>query len=162
MNSSLLSAHEKQLFRSSERIVSTLDKAFNPLVLQYLSHIILPPAGGAVTRRGRIRIQTRETKGGALAWAVAQRIRAARAELSLTQDGLAELTGIARANIARLETGRHAPRLETINCVAKALNLEAADLLRLPEYKPGVEDSSWLNAGLDEWSGSLEQEDHKQ
>lgn len=156
-----LSAHEKHLFQSSARIVGILNKAFNPQVLQGLERVITFSATGTLRRRGKVHIQTKESKGGALAWAIGQRLRAARERKHLTQEALAGMTGIARANIARLETGRHAPRLETINCMALALGLEAADLLKLPENRSTREDSAWLDAGLAEWPASLEREDCK-
>lgn len=161
MQTITLSAHEKQLFQSSARIVGILNRAFNPQVLQGLERVITFSAAGTVRRRGKIRIQTKESKGGALAWAVGQKLRAARERKHLTQEVLARLTGIARANIARLETGRHAPGLETLNCMARALGLEAADLLKMPEHRSTREDSAWLGGGLAEWSASLEREDRK-
>lgn len=161
MQTITLSAHEKQLFQSSARIVGILNRAFNPQVLQGLERVITFSAAGTVRRRGKVRIQTKESKGGALAWAIGQRLRAARERKHLTQEALAGITGIARANIARLEAGRHAPRLETINCMALALGLEAADLLKLPEHRAAREDSAWLDAGLAEWPASLEREDRK-
>lgn len=161
MQTITLSAHEKHLFQSSARIVGILNRAFNPQVLQGLDRIITFSTAGTVRRRGKIRVQTKESKGGALAWAIGQRLRAARERKHLTQEALAGLTGIARANIARLETGRHAPRLETINCMARVLDLAAADLLKMPERSSAKEDSAWLDTGMAEWSTSLEREDSK-
>ncbi|HBB66341.1 MAG TPA: hypothetical protein DCZ93_03360 [Elusimicrobia bacterium] len=161
MQTITLSAHEKHLFQSSARIVGILNRAFNPQVLQGLERVITFSAAGTVRRRGKIRVQTKESKGGALAWAIGQRLRAARERKHLTQEALAGLTGIARANIARLEAGRHAPGLETINCMARALGLEAADLLKLPAHGSTKEDSAWLGGGMAEWSDSLEREDRK-
>lgn len=156
-----LSAHEKHLFQSSARIVGILNRAFNPQVLQALERVITFSTAGTVKRRGKVRIQTKESKGGALAWTIGQKLRAARERKHLTQETLAGMTGIARANIARLEAGRHAPRLETINCMALALGLAAIDLLKLPQHSSAREDSAWLDAGLAEWSSSLEREDRK-
>jgi len=161
MQTITLSAHEKHLFQSSDRIVGILNRAFNPQVLQGLERVIIFSTAGTVRRRGNIRIQAKESKGGALAWAIGQRLRAARERKHLTQEALAGLTGIARANIARLEAGRHAPGLETINCMALALGLEAADFLKLPAHGSTREDSAWLDAGLTEWPASLEKEDRK-
>ncbi len=161
MHTPQLTAHEKHLFQSSARIVGILDKAFNPQVLQGLERVITFSTAGTIRRRGKVRIQTKESKGGALAWAIGQRLRVARERKHLTQEELAVITGIARANVARLEAGRHAPRLETINCMARALGLEAADLLKLPEHRSTREDSTWLDAGLAEWPASLEREDRK-
>lgn len=138
-----------------------LNRAFNPYVIQRLEYVSILAPSGTIRRRGKIRIQIKETKGGALAWSIGQKIKAAREKKHLTQEALAELTGIARANIARLEAGRHAPRLETLNCVAGALGLDPADLLKHPENQPAREDSDWLNAGIDDWGGALEHEDRK-
>ncbi len=156
-----LSPHERQLFDSSRKCIGILDRAFNPYVIQRLECVSILAPSTTIRRRGKIRVQLKETKGGALAWSIGQKIKAAREKKHLTQEALAELTGIARANIARLETGRHAPRLETLSCVAGALGLVTADLLKQPESKPDREDSDWLNAGMDDWGGALEREDRK-
>lgn len=156
-----LSTGERRLFDNSKRIIGILNQAFNPQVLQGLEQIISLSAAGVVKRRGKIRIQTKASKGGVLAWSIGQKIRTARERKNWTQEDLAKLTGIARANIARFETGLHAPRIETVRRVARALDLEAADLLKMPEHGKTGEDSAWLNAGMDEWSRSLEREDHK-
>ncbi|MBU2573516.1 MAG: helix-turn-helix domain-containing protein [Elusimicrobia bacterium] len=156
-----LSPGERRLFDNSKRIIGILNQAFNPQVLQGLKQLIVLSAAGRVKRRGRIHIQTKASKGGALAWSIGQKIRTARERKNLTQEDLAKLTGIARANIARFETGRHAPKIETVQRVARALDLKTADLLKMPGHEKTREDSDWLNAGMDKWSRSLEREDRK-
>ena len=152
---------QRRLFDDSKRILGILDRAFNPQILQGLAQVIALSAGGMVKRRGRIHIQTKVSKGGVLAWSIGKKIQAARERKDLTQEDLAKLTGIARANIARLETGRHAPQIRTVQRVALALDLKTADLLKMPEHEKTREDSDWLNSGVDVWAESLKREDRK-
>jgi XRE family transcriptional regulator, regulator of sulfur utilization len=60
---------------------------------------------------------------------VGARVRAERAKRHLTQQRLAELTGIKRPNIARLERGTHATSLATLERVAAALGVTVAELI---------------------------------
>jgi len=92
-------------------------------------------------------------------WAVGQRIRAARLAKGWTQQDLADHSGIARANIARMEAGRHAPRVETIKVVAQALSLAMADMFKVSSYSPTAEDKDWADAGVSDWSAALAKED---
>lgn len=152
---------QRRLFDNSERIIGILNQAFNPQILQGLERVIALSAAGVVKRQGRIHIQTKESKGGALAWSIGQKIRLARERKNLTQEDLSKLTGIARANIARFEIGRHAPKIATVQRVARALDLTTEYLLKMPEHKLTGEDSDWLNTGIGEWSAALKREDRK-
>jgi transcriptional regulator with XRE-family HTH domain len=58
------------------------------------------------------------------------RIRARRDELGLSQEALAHRAGLQRAYIGQLETGMRSPGLETLAKLARALELDAADLVR--------------------------------
>ncbi|MBU2602841.1 MAG: helix-turn-helix domain-containing protein [Actinobacteria bacterium] len=60
---------------------------------------------------------------------VAGRVRAQREKRHLTQQKLAELTGIRRPNIARIERGVHAASLETLERLAAALDTTVAELI---------------------------------
>lgn len=60
-------------------------------------------------------------------------VRARRTELGLTQTQLSELSGIAQARIAVLESGKHVPTLDTIVRLARALKVPPDALLR-----PGI------------------------
>lgn len=60
---------------------------------------------------------------------VAGRVRAQRERRDLTQQQLADVTGIKRPNIARLERGIHAASLETLERVAAALSTTVAELV---------------------------------
>lgn len=60
---------------------------------------------------------------------VAGRVRAQRETRRLTQQQLADLTGIRRPNIARLERGVHAASLETLERLAAALETTVVELV---------------------------------
>lgn len=52
---------------------------------------------------------------------IGEKIRQRRSSLNLTQEELASKTGIQRANIARIESGKHYPSMETLERIAEAL-----------------------------------------
>ncbi len=60
--------------------------------------------------------QTRERIG--------RRITALRKQRGMTQEQLAERCGLQRTHIARIETGRYAANLETIQAIAEAMDME--------------------------------------
>lgn len=70
-------------------------------------------------------------------------MRAARRRLKLTQEQLADASGLDQTTISDLETGRHAnPRLDTINRLAKALRIAPSELRFIsPEPTPSVRSS---------------------
>ena len=59
---------------------------------------------------------------------IGQKIKKYRKLRKLTQEELAIKTGIQRANIARIETGKHKPYLETLEKIAQALKMPVASL----------------------------------
>ena len=61
--------------------------------------------------------------------AVAKAIREFRVRAKLTQQGLADKTGIQRSNIARIESGRHAPEMITLERIAKAFGITAQRIM---------------------------------
>ena len=63
------------------------------------------------------------------AQALAMRIKLLREQRGMTQEELAARAGISRGYLARLETARQDPRLSTIEKLAKALKVKAAELL---------------------------------
>lgn len=69
-------------------------------------------------------------------WVVARRrvigdhIRAARLEANLTQEKLAELAGLDRQSINRIEQGHQAALIDNLIRIAHALNVPLADLVR--------------------------------
>lgn len=61
---------------------------------------------------------------------LATRLRTLRQTRGLTQAQLAAKAGISREYLARLETARQDPTLSTLEKLAKAFRVTAADLLR--------------------------------
>ena len=57
-------------------------------------------------------------------------IRARRAELGISQEGLAAISEVDRSYMGGLERGEHNPTLMTLIRVASALKTPAADLLK--------------------------------
>lgn len=55
-----------------------------------------------------------------------------RKYLGLTQQVLAERAGMPQSALARIESGRHKPRIDTLRKLARAMNLTLAQLE--PEY----------------------------
>jgi DNA-binding XRE family transcriptional regulator len=64
-----------------------------------------------------------------LASRVSARIRSERTQRGWSQADLAARTGIAKPNVARLESGRHSPSLETLERVADAFGIPVAALV---------------------------------
>lgn len=70
------------------------------------------------------------------AWVIDRRrvigdhIRAARLESNLTQEKLAELAGMDRQSINRIEQGHQAALIDNLIRIAHALNVPLADLVR--------------------------------
>jgi ribosome-binding protein aMBF1 (putative translation factor) len=65
----------------------------------------------------------------ALATDVATRIKAERKRKGWRQRDLSEATGIARPNIARLESGRRMPKITTLHKISKALGISVETLI---------------------------------
>jgi transcriptional regulator with XRE-family HTH domain len=151
---------ERNLIRRSQELVRDLDMKLSPAILPRLEYA-LPGTAPLILRRGQVKVRTTQDPKLAVAWAIGQRVFATRERLGWTQQDLADKSEMARANIARLEAGKHAPKLDTLRRIAAALGLEASDLLKEPSYRPGGEDSQWLESGVGEWSAALEQEDRK-
>lgn len=63
-------------------------------------------------------------------------LREARRKAQLTQDQLAELSGVDQSTISDLETGRNTdPRLSTLTRLAEALGITPSDL-RITDLQP--------------------------
>jgi DNA-binding XRE family transcriptional regulator len=61
---------------------------------------------------------------------LATNIKRARRRRGWTQGDLAERAGITREYLARIETGRHDPRLSVAVKIRRALRMKAGDLLK--------------------------------
>ncbi|MFP4086915.1 MAG: helix-turn-helix domain-containing protein [Desulfobacteraceae bacterium] len=60
---------------------------------------------------------------------IGQRVKALRRQRGLTQAQLAEMAGIKRPNISRLEAGTHVPGIPLIERLAAALQTDTVDLV---------------------------------
>ena len=61
---------------------------------------------------------------------VAARVVALRQQRGLSQEALAQKTGLNRVTLARLERALHPPNLETLERIARALRVSLADLVK--------------------------------
>jgi transcriptional regulator with XRE-family HTH domain len=61
--------------------------------------------------------------------AVGERIRILRVKKGITQDHLAELTGLNRVHLYRLENGRQSMTLNTLKMIADTLGVRVRDLV---------------------------------
>jgi ribosome-binding protein aMBF1 (putative translation factor) len=58
---------------------------------------------------------------------VSGQIRTRRKEANLTQEQLAERSGLPQSHISRIENGRHSPSRATLEKIARALNLAVSE-----------------------------------
>lgn len=72
---------------------------------------------------------SRTEVGRFIAKTVGAELRFLRQEAELTQNQIAEATGIHRPIVARIERGKHCPSLEVVEAYARALELEVLDVL---------------------------------
>ena len=61
------------------------------------------------------------------------RLRAARKAAQLSQSALAEAAHVHVSSIRQWEAGRRVPTIETVATLARALNINPADLLESPD-----------------------------
>lgn len=73
------------------------------------------PVGEADEREARQKLNDYRKKVG-------EQIRRRREEMEMTQDQLADATGLSQSHVCRLEVGKHAPTYATMERIAKALN----------------------------------------
>lgn len=66
----------------------------------------------------------------------AQQVRRLRQQAGLTQEALAKRAGLARPNLARVESGRYRPSLETLERIASALGQPVSVLIAAPPALP--------------------------
>jgi DNA-binding Xre family transcriptional regulator len=70
-----------------------------------------------------------------LATRVGRRIRERRERLGLSLRDLEKRTGIAYPNLSNLERGVHDPKLETLNRIAKGLEVAVSDLVAAEDHE---------------------------
>jgi len=61
---------------------------------------------------------------------VALRVKKLRAKRGISQETLAEKTGLNRLTITRLEAAAHPPNVETLDKIARALEVTVAALVK--------------------------------
>ncbi|MFH1469397.1 MAG: helix-turn-helix transcriptional regulator [Pseudomonadota bacterium] len=80
---------------------------------------------------------------------VGHRVQDARRMRKLTQEQLAERSGLAPPTLSRIERGRQAPSLRALERIAEALGVSVASLVTLDEDRLPSDDAiSALLAGL--------------
>jgi DNA-binding XRE family transcriptional regulator len=157
-----LPREERQLVWGSREVLRSLASKFRPVFMERLPTISPDDASSrASVPLGRFVIRLSEDRAFTRARSIGARIRAARMRHGWSQDDLASRCGIARANVARLEAGRHQPLLQTVRRVSRALGLGIGELLVEPSYQPAGEDERWLSGGVAEWGSSLRRADHE-
>ena len=60
---------------------------------------------------------------------MAERIKAARKKKNISQDRLAELAGLDRVHLYRLESGKQSMTLRTLKLIADTLEVRVRDLI---------------------------------
>ena len=63
--------------------------------------------------------------------AVGRMYKQARREMGLTQQEVADVSGVKRPNIARLESGKHSPTVDMLNRIADSMGMDMEILLSL-------------------------------
>jgi transcriptional regulator with XRE-family HTH domain len=149
---------QKQYEKQTIEAESVLGSQFGEAVYRRIIELKKSPI-----HQRKLRLRTEEDSKRILTWAVAQRVREARERQGLTQEALAEKTGIARPNVVRLERGRHLPTISTLQKVARALSLGINSLMAQPMVtkKDRLGFTEMAEIGLDEWAKQLEDEDTK-
>ena len=71
--------------------------------------------------------EAREKHESWLVW-ISEKLRTLRTEKGLTQEKLAELSGLPQSHISRLEGGKHSPSNQTLAKIAAALEVDPGDL----------------------------------
>lgn len=79
-------------------------------------------------RRGRPKGVT--TSDPVVAQAFGAAVRAARLEAGVAQEDLAHKAGVERSHMGKIERGEHMPTLGLVLKVARALGIDAEDLVR--------------------------------
>jgi transcriptional regulator with XRE-family HTH domain len=68
----------------------------------------------------------------------AKRLKTLRIEKQLTQEELAEITGLSTSFISSMERGINAASFETLESLAKALDVPVRDLFDFDSYGPEI------------------------
>ena len=74
-----------------------------------------------------------------------QRLRATRVKAGYSQSDLEEISGIPKARLSRYENGHVAPSIQTLERLARALNVSEASLLGDDRAAETVATHQWLS-----------------
>jgi DNA-binding XRE family transcriptional regulator len=88
-----------------------------------------PPAPAAPSAEAFLKSMSAAKDEAALAKELAERIKEARKAKGWRQQDLADATGIARPNIARIESGRRMPKIGTLQRLGQALELAVESMV---------------------------------
>lgn len=69
-------------------------------------------------------------------------LRQLRMEKGLTQDQLADMTGLSKGFVSQLETGQRQPSTDTLGVIASALKVTEADLIQPGFSEPRAPDTT--------------------
>jgi len=95
-------------------ILESMKELLQPSLIGELAH-------GPMPRSGKKDLENRTQHLG-------QKIRELRAFKSMTQEQLAELSGLPQSHISRLEVGKHSPSHATLEKIAAALGVTVHDI----------------------------------
>ena len=84
---------------------------------------------------------------------IAERLRALREARKLSQGDVERRTGLLRCYISRVENGHTVPSIETLEKIARALEVPMYQLFYNDEEPPAVAEESWrIGEGREGWT----------
>lgn len=99
-------------------------------IQQTLREILFPQLAGRLLERNEIRAPSDAARNAVRKRGaeIAARLSRLRAAANLTQEQLAEKSGLPQSHISRLESAQHSPSLKTVKKLAKALDVSIGEL----------------------------------
>lgn len=86
---------------------------------------------------------------------IGERLRVLREEKKLSQGDIEKKTGLLRCYLSRVENGHTVPAIETLEKLARALDMTLYQLLYDGDQPPQADvTASWSGAGDNVWGGS--------
>ena len=84
---------------------------------------------------------------------IGERLKALREQKNMSQGDIEKRTGLLRCYISRAENGHSVPAIETLEKIARAMDVPLYQLFydgeKPPEAAPKVEDGGWGSSGRD-------------
>lgn len=96
-------------------------------ILQTIKEILFPEIVGAYQEGSAGAAVPTENLKRRMAW-IGSKIKEKRKAQGLTQEQLAEMSGLPQSHISRLEGGRHSPSFKTLEKIALALSISVGEL----------------------------------